>query len=757
MTRLGIAAIVALAVAVLASGAAARNTHASASALAPALAQRLAQAGPNEQIDVVVVLRRQASLPAAHGRRAARLARVERALRGTATDEQRPLLALLARRHGEGHVGKVVPLWIFNGIVTSATPAVVRELAQRPDVLEVRASRTLDARTSLASGPPEPNVAAVGAPALWDLGVRGQGVVVANMDTGVDVTHPDLAGSWRGGANSWYDPNGQHPSTPTDVYGHGTWTMGVMVGGDAGGTAVGVAPGATWIAAKIFDDRGIATTARIHQSFQWLLDPDRNPATDDAPDVVNNSWSMGAPGCDLEFQLDLRNLRAAGILPVFAAGNGGPGAATSFSPANNPDALAVGGSDNDDGLDPGSSRGPSACDGSLFPDVVAPDQGITTTDLYGFYTTASGTSLAAAHASGALALLLSAFPDTSVERQEAALESAAHDLAATGPDNDTGYGRIDAAAAYDWLATIPDFQLGAAEPSASTRSGGTVSYTLAVDSTNGFDGDVALSLGGLSGGQASWTFTPSTVGGGSGTARLDVATSASIAPGTYPLTVTGASASTTHTLALTLEVTAPPDFAMSASPSSATSVAGGSVSYKVAVASLYGFGGSVGLTLGGLSPAQASWSFSPATIVASGTATLTVATAASLAPGTYPLSITGTSGSTTHTAPASLVVAVKPDFALGVDPATSSVTAGGSTTYTIAVMRQGGFTGSVSLSVTGLPYAATGSFSPASVTGGSSRLTVRTQSFTTRGTFTLKITGKSGTLSRQTTATLVVR
>ena len=75
----------------------------------------------------------------------------------------------------------------------------------------------------------------------------------------------------------WYDPYGQHPSTPIDVSGHGTMTMGVMVGGDVGGTAVGVAPDARWIAVKMFNDQGYATMSAIHLSFQWLLDPDRNP------------------------------------------------------------------------------------------------------------------------------------------------------------------------------------------------------------------------------------------------------------------------------------------------------------------------------------------------------------------------------------------------------------------------------------------------------------------------------------------------
>ena len=170
-------------------------------------------------------------------------------------------------------------------------------------------------------------------------------MVVANLDSGVDATHPDLAGRWRGGTDSWFDPYGEHPATPTDLTGHGTATMGIMVGGDAGGTSVGMAPGATWIAARIFNDSGMATATAIHAALQWVLDPDGNPATADAPQVVNNSWAYGSPGCNLEFQPDLQALRAAGIVPVFAAGNYGPGASTSVSPANYPEALAVGDTD----------------------------------------------------------------------------------------------------------------------------------------------------------------------------------------------------------------------------------------------------------------------------------------------------------------------------------------------------------------------------------------------------------------------------
>ena len=125
------------------------------------------------------------------------------------------------------------------------------------------------------------------------------------MDTGVDYLHPDLAQRWRGGPNSWYDPNGEH-ATPYDHTGHGTQVMGIMVGGDAGGASIGVAPGARWISVKIFNDAGYSSISIIHEGFQWLMDPDGNPDTNDAPDVINNSW--GYPN-DAGICLDLPQMQ----------------------------------------------------------------------------------------------------------------------------------------------------------------------------------------------------------------------------------------------------------------------------------------------------------------------------------------------------------------------------------------------------------------------------------------------------------------
>lgn len=555
---LAVAAAIALLMAGLAPAAEARTISASSAAtLSPGVQVILASLAPGDMTTVVVTLRDQADLGLVPGAtRAVRLKGTILALKATADATQAPIRTLLRAGAARGSVASATFLWVVNGISVTATADVIRGLASHPDVASITPDRIA---VVPAVGTPEPNLAQVSAPPLWDLGFTGQGVVVASLDSGVDLSHPDLAGSWRGGTDSWYDPYGEHPTTPTDLSGHGTATTGVIVGGDAGATAIGMAPGARWIAAKIFNDKGAATATAIHQAFQWVLDPDLDPNTPDAPHVVNGSWSIGAgPGCDLSFQLDLQALRAAGILPVFAAGNYGSAGSTSVSPANYPEALAVGAVNGDDLIYAPSSRGPSTCGARtrVFPDLVAPGVNIRTTDRYGLYQTASGTSMSAPHATGALALLLGAIPGLSADQAQAALTGTALDLGISGPDAAYGNGRLNVLTAYEWLLGQQDFGVALTPTEVSSIAGGSVSYTVEVTPAYGFTGDVSLSLSGLSAALADWAFTPAVISSGSGTSQLGVATSPAIPPGTYPLTVTAGSGAMNKTATANLTVTA---------------------------------------------------------------------------------------------------------------------------------------------------------------------------------------------------------
>lgn len=430
--------------------------------MTPALHAMLETATDETLLTVLVKLTARADLHDITMRsRRRRIETIITRLQQTANQSQRALLARLQRHQAEGVVTNVEAFWIFNGLVVTATPAVIDELATFAAVQIIEPEIHLQTPALIeTAAPATPNLTLVNAPALWGLGYRGQGIVVANLDTGVNLHHPDLYDQWRGGTNSWFDPYGEH-STPVDAAGqgsgHGTWTMGIMVGGGNSGTMVGMAPDAQWIAAKIFNNQGSATAAAIHAAYQWLLDPDGDPGTDDAPHVVNNSWTFHHVGCSLEFEPDLHALRVAGILPIFAAGNTGPTPATALSPGNNPSAFAVGGIDQNGNIYPQSSRGPAICGEaeSIYPEMSAPGVNIYTTDIYGLYTTATGTSMAAPHVAGALALLLSVQPDLLVDEQEAALRNGLVDMGPVGPDNDFGNGRLDVLASYQWLVPPP--------------------------------------------------------------------------------------------------------------------------------------------------------------------------------------------------------------------------------------------------------------------------------------------------------------
>ena len=197
-----------------------------------------------------------------------------------------------------------------------------------------------------------------------------------------------------------------------------------------------------------------------------------------------------------------------------------------------------------------------------------------------------------------------------------------------------------------------------------------------------------------------------------------------------------------------------PDFSLSASPSSQTVTAGNGTSYTTTVGALNGFSSAVNLTVSGL-PSDATGSFNPATVTGSGSSTLTVTTTAATTPGTYTLTITGTSGSLTHTATVSLTVNPAPDFSLSASPGSITIVQGNNGTSTISVNPLNGFSGSVSLSASGLPSGVTAAFNPSGTTT-TSTLTLTASSSAAVGTATVTITGISGNLTHTTTVSLTV-
>jgi subtilisin family serine protease len=461
-----------------------------AGVIAPDLRSVLESVAASEDISILITLSNKADLDRAKREKdkRRRRSRIIEELKDKADLTHGPLKALLQSRGSK----RLKSLWIINGIAATVPAWTVTELAGLPEVERVGLDHIIQVPpiAMAATSTPEWNLTALKAPELWASGFTGTGIVVANMDTGVDINHPDLQNRWRGGTNSWFNPYSDPANSgdcripghctpcelsannPCDGDGHGTNTMGVIVGGDAGGTAIGMAPGAKWIGVKIFNDAGKASLSIIHQGFQWLLDPDNNPNTDDAPDVVNNSWTLeNVNDCSLEFQPDIQTLRAAGIAAVFAAGNSGPNPSTSVSPANNPEAIAAGALDQSLHITSFSSRGPSACDGNIFPEFVVPGAQIRTSDLTSggifpnSYAIVSGTSVAAPHVAGAMALILDAFPHLTLPELEFALQQSALDLGTTGPDNDYGYGLIDVVRAHQLLLVPERVTTGVFRPS----------------------------------------------------------------------------------------------------------------------------------------------------------------------------------------------------------------------------------------------------------------------------------------------------
>ncbi len=300
----------------------------------------------------------------------------------------------------------------------------------------------------------------IGAPAAWELGADGHGLVYGSIDTGADVTHEALADDYRGTATgshdyNWFDPTGKL-TAPKDSQGHGTHTIGTVTG-----EGVGVAPKAKFISAAGLTGQVDSTL----KSLQWMLAPTRIDGSearpDLAPDVVGMSWWTGPTNEDL-FQESLQDLRAAGIVPVKSAGNKGPGAQTISSPGQFPEVVATAAVDKNGNVASFSSRGPApfpAGSTTPKPDFAAPGVDVVSTTPGNKYAQMSGTSMAQPHMSAAILAILSKYPQLSDEQLTAVLTAGAVDKGATGWDVEYGAGIINLpaslAAAEQLLAPAP--------------------------------------------------------------------------------------------------------------------------------------------------------------------------------------------------------------------------------------------------------------------------------------------------------------
>jgi serine protease AprX len=388
--------------------------------------------------------------------------------------------------------------YIVNAILVKGSRELAETLGARPDVARVEGNpliqNVLPQPVPAADKPSqsgggripetiEPGINYTHAPQVWALGFTGQGIVVAGADTGIRWTHNALKPHYRGwdGTNAdhdynWHDsihdsvgnPCGNDSPQPCDDLGHGTHTIGTVIGDDDGTNQIGMAPGAKWIGCRNMDQNN-GTPARYIECMEFFLAPypvggtpnDGDPLK--APDITTNSWVCPpSEGCSVNtLQAAVEAQAAAGIMMVVAAGNAGPNCSTVQDPPSFYEASYTVGALNTgtDMIASFSSRGQVTIDGSnrIKPDIAAPGTGTrssyNTSD--NAYASLSGTSMATPHIAGAMALLWSARPEFrhNIAGSRAVLNNAAHFISSTlcgdpGPPNNVyGWGRVDISAA----------------------------------------------------------------------------------------------------------------------------------------------------------------------------------------------------------------------------------------------------------------------------------------------------------------------
>lgn len=378
------------------------------------------------------------------------------------TDLRRRTASLVARRVLGPRAPQAEALWVSNTVLLELDAAEALDLAENPDVeavFEDRRFQMLPPSPAASDTAPSAPAGVVHAPggARWgldamgaariqkELGLDGEGVVLGHIDTGAEASHPHLKGRVKGFRDFVEDRD-----LPYDDHGHGTHTLGVMVGGGAGRS---VAPKARVLVGRALDETGGGQLSDLVRALQWMADPDGNPDTRDQPFALNCSW--GLPRAELKaagvsdriFWDAVQSLRDAGVVPVFSSGNEGP--EVQVVPGGYPHVLSVGAHDARGAIPHFSSGGMISWGGEslLRPDLVAPGKGVYSSHKGGRYRTLQGTSQAAPHLTGLLALMKQAKPGLSASQAEAIVRRSVQDRGSQGPDPRAGRGSLDGWAA----------------------------------------------------------------------------------------------------------------------------------------------------------------------------------------------------------------------------------------------------------------------------------------------------------------------
>jgi cellulase/cellobiase CelA1 len=300
--------------------------------------------------------------------------------------------------------------------------------------------------------------------------------------------------------------------------------------------------------------------------------------------------------------------------------------------------------------------------------------------------------------------------------------------------------------------TAPGFTVAA--PGVTVEQGTTATDSVTVSSVNGFSSAISLSISGLPAGVTA-TFSPSTVTGSAGTTLSFVATNTATV-GAATVTITATSGSTTATTSLTVNVTAEPNFTISASPAAVSVPAATSANTSISIGYVGGLTGSVSLSASNL-PAGVNANFSPNSVNSTGTVSVSFFVQSGTAAGTSNVTITGTDGTISHSVTVALTIpgTASPSFTIAPATATLTATPGSSIADTMTVAGAGGFAGSVTLAVAGLPTGVTASFGTNPTTT-SSVLTLTASSAAAPGTTHLTITGTSGALTASASVSLTI-